>query len=255
MSFLKTPLALFFVLALFIWFSVLSRYLKMSTPTQLPISIQKIALIYNGPGACKGCPEAVASVLEEMDLEYEYIKPGELNAQNFRRAWLYVQPGGSDDVNETLEALTRNEIKSIRKFVLSGGSYLGICAGGYLAGRRVDHVAAFNLIPLEVDEEYAESEAKIEEVVWNKEDQFMYFQSGPFFKTNKLPKADILATYKKSNHAAALITPLGHGLVGLIGPHPEADEDWYESEDLTLPNGSHIHLLKEFIGKLQISRL
>jgi glutamine amidotransferase-like uncharacterized protein len=255
MTFSKILLPLFFAFILFIWVCLISSYFRVLTHTQSSLPIQKIAFIYKGPGTCDGCPEAVASVLDDMDIEYEYIKPGELSSQNFNRAWLYVQPGGSDDVNETLESLSRHEIKNIRKFVVSGGSYLGICAGGYLAGRRVDQVAAFNLVPLEVEEEYAESAAKIEEVVWDKEDQLMYFQSGPFFKTNKLPKANILATYKKSNHAAALITPLGGGLVGLIGPHPEADADWYENEDLTLPNGSHIHLLKNFISQLQISKL
>jgi hypothetical protein len=29
----------------------------------------------------------------------------------------------------------------------------------------------------------------------------------------------------------------GEGRVGMIGPHPEADEDWYEENNLENPDG------------------
>lgn len=57
------------------------------------------ALVYRGPAACQGCPEAVASLLRSSTpgFDVEYAGPREkadVDAESLRNFDLYAQPGG-----------------------------------------------------------------------------------------------------------------------------------------------------------------
>ncbi len=212
-----------------------------------------IALIYQGPGTCKGCSEAVGDIFKTMGLSFAYIKPGELSPENFKKSWIYVQPGGTDRIEDTLEALSKNEIQNLKNFVGDGGRFLGICAGGYLAGAWTDTTkkrAAFGLIPSIVEEESKDSKAKLEPIIWRGVSYWVYFQGGPQFKMNEIPRAESWAVYKNTGHSAGLITQFKKGFVGLLGPHFEAQEDWYKDDQLNSPDGYHTDLAREFIEAL-----
>ncbi|MEC3981503.1 hypothetical protein QMK34_40345, partial [Amycolatopsis sp. H20-H5] len=64
----------------------------------------------------------------------------------------------------------------------------------------------------------------------------MYFQDGPEFKLQENATANVLARYD-NDLPAALVTPYGAGRVGVVGPHPEADQSWYDSAGLANPDG------------------
>ncbi|STR45316.1 glutamine amidotransferase-like uncharacterized protein [Iodobacter fluviatilis] len=212
---------------------------------------QKI-LIYKGPGTCQGCPEAISSLLTKAGFNTQYIKPGQLTKKNFKKTAMYVQPGGSDDASEVINALSKNEIKNLKSYVFNGGKYLGICSGGYLAGRHIvdkETIKSFSLLPTTVDEEQEDPDSKIERIKWKNKKRSVYFQSGPAFNLKHLPNADIWAIYTKTGNGAALINKYGHGKVGVIGPHLEATEDWFDDSDLESPGLSH-HLLMDFINTL-----
>jgi hypothetical protein len=34
-----------------------------------------------------------------------------------------------------------------------------------------------------------------------------------------------------------MVAPYGKGMVGVSGPHPEADQSWYDNADLVNPDG------------------
>ncbi|MDW5416933.1 BPL-N domain-containing protein [Iodobacter sp. CM08] len=212
----------------------------------------KKVLIYNGPGTCQGCPEAIGHVLKKAGFNIQYIKPGQLTKRNFLKAAMYVQPGGSDDASEVMDALSENEIRNLKSFVFNGGKYLGICSGGYLAGQHIvdeDKVKSFGLLPTTVYEEQEDAEPKIETIRWKNKKLSVYFQSGPAFNLNHMPNADIWAIYKNTGNGAALINNYGHGRVGVIGPHLEGTRDWFEDNDLEFPGLSH-DLLMDFINAL-----
>jgi hypothetical protein len=57
-------------------------------------------------------------------------------------AALYAQPGGGNSVKRAYRQ-TKGSARTIRDYVRSGGRYLGICMGGYLAG----HWRGFGLLP------------------------------------------------------------------------------------------------------------
>lgn len=65
---------------------------------------QPKALVYRGPAACDGCPEAVAALLQSSpsNFEVEYAGPNEkidINEASLQRVQLYAQPGGGGICN------------------------------------------------------------------------------------------------------------------------------------------------------------
>jgi hypothetical protein len=63
----------------------------------------------------------------------------------------------------------------------------------------------------------------------------MFFQDAPVFRLNRGAAATVLAT-DDTGDFAAVVTAYGAGSVGVVGPHPEADQSWYTS-GLTNPDG------------------
>jgi glutamine amidotransferase-like uncharacterized protein len=211
-----------------------SRRQATGRPTPTPV-----ALVYRGPASTPGCPEAAAELLSAsgLDLQVAFIGPKEkrsLNPASFADATLYVQPGGPDldDAYRHLRAHSR----TIRGFVAGGGHYLGICLGGYLAGTS----PGFALIPGDSDQ-YIKSpsttvhteEDAVVEVNWRGSRRTLYFQDGPCFQLDPDVRVTVLARYPNDTVAAA-VNRFGNGRVGVVGPHPEADEDWFT--DVGLPD-------------------
>lgn len=218
-----------------------------------------LALVYNGPGVCSGCSELTAKHIRDNGFRTKFIKPGELTDNNFSKASLYVQPGGSDNIEDTLKTLHPNEIKSLKRFIHNGGIYLGICAGAYMAGQFSDEdkaVPAFGLIPsTHVEEELNHNKGTLVPIKWGPHNRWIYAQSPPYFSENLIhdhqSQAMVIARYADSGRISAMITRFGDGLVGLIGPHPEANLDWYLEDKLDSKHGYNSDLLNSFIQQLK----
>lgn len=189
-----------------------------------------------------------------MGYNITYVYPGQLNQNYLSRFSLYVQPGGSDNIEDTLRVISQSEIHNLKDYIKNGGNYLGICAGAYLAGRYSEdrhNVPAFGLVPLDtIEEEGLSPKAKLLKLNWLGQKRYMYFQSGPSFGLIPFPGARVVARYAKTGNIAALISNLGQGRVGLIGTHPEADEDWYKEDHLSLKYGLNNDLLINFVKAL-----
>lgn len=126
--------------------------------------------------------------------------------------------------------------KHLQKFVSKGGHYLGFCLGAYLAG----YTPGFKLLPkgADVDSECEQPDSQVTtdedtmiQVDWTftsgktEKNKWLYFQDGPFIDGLK-DQESVIARYSKSGNVAASVTRYGKGRVGLVGPHPEADEEW-----------------------------
>lgn len=197
-----------------------------------------LALVYRGPAAAPGCPEAVADLLRRSrwGLDVTYVGPREplaLGPDALARAVLYAQPGGGQ-LRPAYRRLRRHA-RVIRNFVRGGGRYLGFCLGGYLAGRS----PGFALLPGDTDQYIASPGASVADeaealatVRWRGEPRRVYFQDGPYFALDPLRgPADVLAVYD-NGLAAAVVAPYGDGAVGVSGPHPEASADWFADAGL-----------------------
>lgn len=171
--------------------------------------------------------------------DVRYIGPDEnwpLSARTLAEAVLYVQPGG-DTLEHAYRHLRRHR-RAIRRFVRSGGRYLGICLGGYLAGAT----PGFGLLPGDTDQYIASASATVDsedstvvQVDWRGRRRTLFFQDGPYFWVR--PDADVAVMARYPNGTiAALVTGFGAGRVGVVGPHPEATEDWYIDAGLRVPD-------------------
>lgn len=223
------------------------------------------AYVYRGPASCDGCPESVGELLESScrKINVTYVGPNEdidITAESLSEADIYVHPGGGGRFSsqqgpvsslELIDLLGLDEAWKhmkqykpvIRDFVQNGGRYLGFCLGAYLAG----HDPGFDLLSSQddADEEVSQPGAQVDDeedtviqVDWTfasgpkkgKTDhkRWLYFQDGASFKLSKTSSATILGRYSSNGDPAAILTTFGEGWVGLVGPHPEADQDWCE---------------------------
>jgi glutamine amidotransferase-like uncharacterized protein len=199
----------------------------------------RVALVYRGPAAVPGCPEAVAALLEASRWRFDvrYIGPAEdlpLRPDAFAGAAVYAQPGGAT-LRRAYRHLRRCR-STIRQFIHAGGRYLGFCLGGYLAGAT----PGFDLLPGDADQYIASAAATVHsghdtlvEVCWRGRQRRLFFQDGPYFRVRPNADATVIATYPNGT-VAALVSRFGSGRVGVVGPHPEATEDWYAEAGLVV---------------------
>ncbi|MCU9955743.1 BPL-N domain-containing protein [Burkholderia sp. BKH01] len=203
-----------------------------------------VALVYRGPAACDGCPEAIARRLRESDYKFRvrYVGPAEklkITPATLAGAALYVQPGGGQDIPGAAAGIGKKSIEAVRQYVSNGGRYLGLCMGAYLAGDQ-----GFGLVAGDIDSEVGRPGSTIHgiadtvtPVVWRGEKRWIYFQDGAMLPAVRAGSGGVvLATYPNHDIAAATYR-YGKGRVGLVGPHPEADESWYRQYRLTNPDG------------------
>ncbi|MBV6702140.1 hypothetical protein KV557_34400 [Kitasatospora aureofaciens] len=199
-----------------------------------------LAVVYRGPAACDGCPEAAQELLERNGFTVRFIGPDEplrFGPDALTGAALYVQPGGTNgqEVTTAWNLLRRTpgfRPELIRDYVRGGGRYLGICMGGYLAGDP-----GYDLLPGDSGEyiktagaTVTDDQDRLVDVTWRGQKQPMYFQDGPYFDVDG-PGADVVARYTNDRVAAA-VAAYGTGRVAVSGPHPEAPADWYSSYHL-----------------------
>ncbi len=198
-----------------------------------------MALVYRGPASLPGCAEAVAALLESArwGFRVRFVGPHEevrLSARTLTGAAVYAQPGGGT-LSRGYRQL-RHHRTAIRQFVQSGGNYLGFCLGGYLAGAT----PGFDLLPGDTDQYIASTAATVSsaddtlvQVCWRGRQRTLFFQDGPYFWVRPSSDTTVVATYP-NGAIAALVAGFGSGRVGVVGPHPEATEDWYSDAGLAV---------------------
>lgn len=225
------------------------------------------ALIYRGPATCDGCPESIASRLESSTSHFEvkFAGPNEevdITAESLKDVQLYVQPGGGD--LDPAWKKTKQYKKIIRDYVSQGGRYAGFCLGAYLAGGN----PGFDILPFgsnatdEIDQpgtEVSDERDTVIRVDWDfqtgprkgetDKGRWVYFQDGAVIQLGQeeLPDQLVLGRYSSNGDIAASVIPFGKGWVGVVGPHPEADETWYEGLNFTNPDGIRFDIVHDFI--------
>lgn len=218
------------------------------TPTQTP----PLALVYRGPASIPGCPESVAALLQSAPHPFRtaFVGPREklrITPSVLSGATVYAQPGGPS-LSSAWSTMGKHA-DTIRTWVAGGGSYLGFCLGGYLAGAT----PGFNLLPGDTWQYITAGDATVRStassritVRWRGIDRVLYFQDGPAFALNPLNNANVIATYL-GGQPAALVAGYGAGRVGVVGPHPEADSSWFTDEGLDPTDAIHPELGHDLI--------
>ena len=191
-------------------------------------------LLFNGTGTSPNDVAAVAKILKEKGLDYATANSKRLNDMSESRLMAYrliIVPGGNYITMGN--SLTPEAAGRIHNAVHQGANYLGICAGGLLAGKakcnslnltadvRFDFYAVVNqgihkaAVPVTcVDAPLIEH----------------YWENGPQFTG----WGQVVGKYPDGT-PAIVEGECGEGWVILCGTHPEAPESWRRGMTFTTP--------------------
>ena len=207
-----------------------------------------IAFIYFGPGVCDGCETDLSIPFLKLGYRVQAVYPGQLTPEFLAEADVFVVPGG-DFVNNVRNAFKPGEISNIKQYVQNGGHYLGTCLGAYLAASPYSQIPGIDLFRGAVYQHSKYINARMENVTWQGQHRWLYFQDGPEFHPDMKVPSLVWATYI-TGAPAAVQQDLGKGRIGLIGPHPEANESWWKDDGITDPDGEDSFLFKPFLKAL-----
>jgi hypothetical protein len=175
----------------------------------------------------------------------ELLEPKDCTYRKMRSMQIVAFPGGVGEADEWSK-IFHDAVADVRLFAHKGGVYLGICMGAYWAGPGY-----FDLIPgLEIQQyikspgaEIRRSYATTAEVDWMGTREKMFFWDGPVF--NEV--GTVVARYKSGG-----VMALQKNNIGLIGCHPESQQDWYTKKYMRgrWHGGRHWELLTEFTREI-----
>ena len=182
-------------------------------------------LLFNGTGTSPNDVVAVEAVLESNHLEYATVNSWQLNRMSeaqVRGHRLLIVPGGNFVVmGKNLSSATPVKI---RNAVGNGLNYLGICAGGFLAGNspynglNLTSGARFGFYAAE---RRGVRKAAVAIAVPGAPTLDQYWEDGPEFTG----WGTVAGKYPDGTPAIVQGT-FGSGRVILSGVHPEAPTDW-----------------------------
>ena len=196
-------------------------------------------LLFGGTGTTPSDVAAIEAILDKNHLGYTRVTSEQLNGMNQAQIEAYrllIVPGG--DFVEMGKALTAGTIAHVRDAVLRGVNYLGICAGGFLAGTFPAPYKSLALTSGVKFGFYSAEQRGIRRAVVRITtaagpalDQ--YWEDGPELSG----WGDAVAAYPDGKPAVAEGFA-GNGWLVLTGIHPEAPEAWRRDLAFSTPTSA-----------------
>jgi len=193
-------------------------------------------LLFNGTGTSPHDVAAVEAILKNSRLSYSTAKSSQLNRMDpsqIRQFRLLIVPGGN--FVEIGNSLTPDATANLRKAVEDGMNYLGICAGGFFAGKYDPPYNGLNLTSGVRFDFYAAERRGIRKAVVSIAvagaptlDQ--YWEDGPEFTG----WGTVVGKYPDGTPAIVEGT-FGSAWVILSGVHPEAPASWRQGMTFHTP--------------------
>jgi glutamine amidotransferase-like uncharacterized protein len=207
----------------------------------------RIALFVHHPRCSIQSVNGIIKSLEEHYVFKTFTKH-EIEDGFFDDVDIVCFSGGIGD-SDAYDFLFRDNGDSIRRYVQNGGRYLGICMGAYWADRHY-----FNLLDGVTCDQYIKRPntctrryySKGIECNWNGTTDRFFFYDGPAFVGNE-STFETIARYANGDPAAII-----EGRIGLVGPHLESQEFWYDKPYLHKywHKDTHGKLLLAFVNRL-----
>ena len=215
-------------------------------------------LIYDGVATAFGDTESLASILEQHGMTYQLATSDELNemsVEQLGKFQLILWPGGYAGVmSASLDGAAREKI---RKTVNEQGvSYLGICAGAFIAVSPsaasgsdgpdwgLSIIPSESLLPYYHLENKGIGEAMVDVQLSGGQTRSLVWWGGPDFPE---VSQGVVARYSDNHHPAIIQTKAGKGFVILSGPHPEAPQSWRDKLGLQDSDGLDLDLAWKLI--------
>jgi len=209
--------------------------------------VKTIALFLHQP---KCSVQSVNGIIKALHPFYKFkiFTKHEVEDDFFDDVDIVCFPGGVGD-SDSWNHLLKSHCNRIRKFINSGGYYLGICMGAYWAGSD-----CFDILNDTEVEQYItrpntdtrRPHAKQMSVTWNNQREELFFYDGCAIFGDE-SKYNVIARYPNGD-AMAII----QNNIGLIGCHPEAEQHWYDEYSWMRKRwtGSKDYLLLDFVNKM-----
>lgn len=186
--------------------------------------VDKLVCVYAGAGAVLAKDVEIA--LDKLAIPYREVDEEDIRVGGLGNCSLLIVPGGY--TARCVEAFGQEGFEQIRKFVAGGGGYIGICAGAYIAARRVEvpgRPPGLRIIEIENERKAGQGLRTITivkpehpVVKGYTEEVSIWYQNGPMMKAGE--GVETLAVYEEG--AAAIVCSIyGHGRVIIFSPHPE----------------------------------
>lgn len=191
-------------------------------------------LLYGGTGTSPNDVKAIETILSAHHIDYALATTAQLNeadSTQLKKYKLIIIPGGNFiDIGKGLTAAT---VSRIRQSVYQGMNYLGICAGGFLAGSTPGN--CFNFTNGVSFRFYADEDKGIrkEAVAITNADGTMvdhYWEDGPQLSG----WGEVISTYPDGT-PATVQGDYGRGHIILTGIHAEAPESWRKEFPFSTP--------------------
>ncbi|MES1213450.1 MAG: BPL-N domain-containing protein [Singulisphaera sp.] len=191
-------------------------------------------LLFAGTGTSRNDVAAIATILKEHGFDYATANSPQMNAMSvdqLRAYRLIIIPGGNYVVMG--DNLTAAAAERIRQAVQGGVNYLGICAGGLLAGKakgnslNLTDGVGFDFYSV-VNRNIHKAAVPLTSVDGTVIDH--YWEDGPQFTG----WGAVVAKYPDDT-PAIVEGSCGKGWVILCGVHPEAPENWRRGLSFTTP--------------------
>jgi glutamine amidotransferase-like uncharacterized protein len=193
-------------------------------------------LLFNATGASPNDVAAVQAILKNNHLSYSVATSAQLNRMDqsqIRRYRLLIVPGGN--FVEIGKSLTPDATANIRKAVKDGLNYLGICGGGFLAGKYDPPYNGLNLTSgvrfgFYAAEGQGIRKAAVPIAVVGAPTLDQYWEDGPEFTG----WGAVVGKYPDGTPAIVEGT-FGSGWIILSGVHPEAPASWRRGMTFNTP--------------------
>ncbi len=192
-------------------------------------------LLFNGTGTSPNDVAAIETILRNNQLSFLPVNTEQLNGMSesqMRGYRLLIIPGGNFiDIGNHL---SHGTVANINNAVHNGLNYLGVCAGGFLAGNS-GYYNGFNLAPgVKFGFYSAESHGVRKAVVAitspGAPTLEQYWEDGPQFSG----WGTVAGKYPDGSPAIVQGT-FGSGWIILTGVHPEAPEAWRSGMTFNTP--------------------
>jgi glutamine amidotransferase-like uncharacterized protein len=184
-------------------------------------------LLFTGAGTSTNDVSAIETILDNRHLNYATVNSSQLNgmaeSQISGSRLLIVAGGNFVDMGNSLRASTA---ANIRNAVKGGLNYLGICAGGFLAGSLPARYNSFNLssgvqFGFYSSEKNRVRKAAVKITTADGRALDHYWEDGPQFTG----WGEVIGKYPDGT-PAIVEGPVGQGWVILSGVHAEAPASW-----------------------------
>jgi glutamine amidotransferase-like uncharacterized protein len=191
-------------------------------------------LLFNGTGTSPNDVGAIETILKDCHLDYFTVNSQQLNGMSESQLMAYrllIVPGGNYITMG--DSLTPSTTANIHNAVQRGLNYLGICAGGLLAGKASCN--SLNLTSGVRFDFYAEvnrgiHKAAVSIACVDTPALEQYWEDGPQFSG----WGEVVGKYPDGT--PAIVEGMsGKGWVILSGVHPEAPANWRKGMNFTTP--------------------